>query len=140
MSTYPADDDKDREEKLRENTSFDTDAKGEDDVDSMHPDSWAGGSVVPDAKDVARGDKPANRSQRGDRLPEPAQFDDPTSVTRPWAPKNPEKEESDVDAAGRERLPFDGEDPRQAPSTESPQDGEPMGDRPKVTKPGAFQG
>lgn len=139
MSTYPAESDQEREEQLRENTSFDPDRKSTDEVDPMHSDSWSGGSVVPDAKKVARGEAPANRDGRGDGLPQPAEIEDSTDVTRPWAPTNPELEESDTDAAGRERLPFAGEEPRNAPSTESPQDGEPQADRPKVTKPDAFK-
>lgn len=95
MSTYPAENEHEREKQLRENTSFNPDAKSEDEVDSMHPDSWAGGSVVPEAKKVARGEAPADRTVRGEGLPEPADFDDPTTVTRPWAPTNPELEESD---------------------------------------------
>lgn len=134
MPTYPAENDAERGDKLRENKSWNPDAKSEDDVDPMHPDSWSGGSVVPDAKAVARGDAPANRTGTSERLPEPATYEEPTSVTRPWAPTNPEKEPSDVDATGRERSPFSEDTPRQAPSTESPQEGEPEG-RPKVTKP-----
>lgn len=110
MTTYPAENDREREEKLRQNTSSDPAAKSKDEIDPMHADSWAGGSVVPDAKKVARGEAPANRSGRGEGLPDPAEFGDPTSVTRPWAPANPELEESDTDAAGRERRPRAGED------------------------------
>jgi hypothetical protein len=137
--TYPAEGEGERQDKLRENTSFDTDAKSEDDVDSMHPDSWAGGSVVPDAKEVARGEAPANRTQRTDRLPEPAEFDMSTEETRPWAPTNPETEPSDTDAAGRERNPMSDLEPRQAPPTEPAHQPEPQSDRPSISKPGAFQ-
>lgn len=136
MSTYPAEHEGERHEKLRQNTSFDTDAKSEDEVDSMHADSWSGGSVSTDAKDIARGDAPDQRTERGDRLPEPAEFEDPTSVTRPWAPVNPDLEDSDTDHAGRVRNPVAEAEPRQAPA--SPKQREMSDERPKISKPRAF--
>jgi hypothetical protein len=135
MATYPTKDDAEREEKLRQNTSFDTDSKSEDEVDSMHPDSWAGGSVVPDAKKVARGEAPANRGERGDRLPPPADYEDDPDVTRPWSQQHQDEPGAETDAAGRDKdnpNPHGDETGRQAPPTHSPQDDEPGG-RPKIT-------
>lgn len=132
MATYPTNDDAEREEKLRKNTSFDTDAKSDDEVDSMHPDSWAGGSVVPDAKKVARGEAPADRTQRGDDLPEPAEINDSPEVTRPWAQEHQDAPDADVDPAGRPQDAPNEEAPREAPPTTSPQKDEPGG-RPKIT-------
>ena len=103
-TTYPTKDDAERQQKLRHNTSSDPGSKKDDEVDSMHPDSWAGGSINPDAKKVARGEAPANRV-RGDGAPPEAEYEDSTEITRPWAPRNPEEEGVDVDAAGRPKAP-----------------------------------
>lgn len=131
MATYPTEDDAERQEKLRQNTSFDPSIKTEDEVDPMHADSWAGGSIVPDAKEVARGEKPANR-ERGDSLPPEADIEDAPEVTRPWAPKYQDDPEAENDAAGRpKREHYDAPPPRDAPAP-SKQDDEPGG-RPKVT-------
>lgn len=137
--TYPAEDEAERQAKLRQNTSFDTDAKSKDDVDSMNPDSWAGGSVVPDAKQVARGDAPADRTQRTDRLPGPAEYEIETDATRPWAPTNPETESSDTDSVGRVRNPMSDFEPRQAPATDTAHEPEPESDRPSISKPDVFK-
>ncbi|HEX6540068.1 MAG TPA: hypothetical protein VF155_12905 [Candidatus Dormibacteraeota bacterium] len=133
MATYPVKDDDERQEKLRDNTSHHPRTKSKDEVDSMHPDSWAGGSIVPSAKEVARGEKPANQ-ERGDSFPPPADFEDDPDVTRPWAPRNPDEEDVDYDHAGRVRNPMAEGAPRDAPSTESPQRGDPGGDRPAITR------
>ena len=85
-----------RQERLRRNTSFDPQSKSIEELDSMHPDSWAGGSINPQAKQVARGEAPANQ-ERGSRMPADADIPVPTEKARPWAPS------ADDDPSGRDR-------------------------------------
>lgn len=134
-----------RQDRLRRNNSFDPEGKThEDEANPMHPDSWSGGSIVPDAKRVARGEAPATHGP-GPGTPDPGiPPATPSEVTRPWSPEPTQGDTSGstpgVDYAGRERgeegeVAGDAE-PRQAPATTSPQEGEPAGDRPQVTKGG----
>lgn len=134
-----------RQERLRRNTSFDPGAKThEDESNPMHPDSWAGGSIVPEAKAVARGEAPRDHGPGPDTPHPGVPPATPPEVTRPWSPEPTQPNTSGstpgVDYTGRRRGEGDEganpTEPRQAPASTSPQEGEPEGDRPEITKGG----
>jgi hypothetical protein len=138
--------DESRAERLRRNASSDPQSKThEDEHNPMHSDSWSGGSIVPEAKQIARGEAPPNQPGGGPNTPEPAQAATPSDVTRPWSPEPTVSDTSGstpgVDYSGRPRgenadEKDDDDEPRQAPPTTSPQKGEPEGGKPETTKLG----
>lgn len=135
--------DESRGDRLRRNTSSDPDSKThEDEHNPMHPDSWSGGSIVEDAKEIARGEKPREQAGGGPNSPGPERPATPSEVTRPWSPEPTEAgttgSTAGVDYSGRPRGENDeieGEPgpARQAPPTITPASDD-SEDRPEVTK------
>lgn len=94
-----ADDEEERQDRLRRNTSDDPTVMSRDEVNPMHSDNWSGGRAEADAKKVARGEMPADQ-EGGRRYPPKSDHDLPPEATRPWAPSPdlpPEREHRDRD-------------------------------------------
>ncbi len=109
---------------------------GKDAVQPMAPESWSGGSINPEAKEIARGEKPANSEAK----PGPVKPSDPATppeVTRPWSPRPTEGGSTGstpgVDYAGRvENASTAAEEPRTP--REGPRDNDAGGGRPEVAQ------
>ena len=99
---------------------------GEDDVQPMAPQNWSGGSINPEAKEIARGDKPAN-SEAHEGPVQPAHPATSPELSRPWSPRETEASTTGstpgVDYAGRveNANQSDGEPgtPREGPREDS---------------------
>ena len=109
---------------------------GDDPVQPMAPENWSGGSINPEAKEIARGEKPAN----SDAKPGPVKPSDPATspeVTRPWSPRPTEGGSSGstpgVDYAGRLENPVETSGEPRTPR-EGPRDNEPGPGRPDVAR------
>ena len=131
-----------REERLQRNTSSAPEEKThEDEHNPMHADSWSGGSIVDEAKKIARGEAPRDRPGGGPNTPDPGKPATPSEVSRPWSPEpteaNTTGSSDEVDYAGKPKdaSPDEGEEvvARQAPPTISPQGDKADDDRPEVT-------
>lgn len=133
-----------RDDRLRRNNSADPEGKThEDEANPMHADSWSGGSVVPNAKKVARGEAPRDQDA-GPNTPAPSQPATSSQFTRPWSPEPTEPDTTGstegVTYAGKPRGvdAVDSEQGKagQAPPTTSPQEDEPDGGGPPISKEG----
>ncbi|MDQ6928915.1 MAG: hypothetical protein M3159_09705 [Actinomycetota bacterium] len=132
--------DEGREERLQRNTSADPGSKSqEDEHNPMHPDSWSGGSIVEEAKKIARGELPRDQEGGGPNTPEPGRPATPPEVSRPWSPEPTEADATGsaegVDYSGRPRpRPVQEDEARQAPPTIREDNDSDDADRPGVTQ------
>ncbi len=129
-----------REERLQRNTSADPGSKShEDEHNPMHADSWSGGSIVEEAKKIARGELPRDQEGGGPNSPEPGRPETPPEVSRPWSPEPTEADTTGstkgVDYSGRPR-PAEAQEgeARQAPPTIREGSDADDDDRPEVTQ------
>ncbi len=130
-----------RQERLQRNTSADPGSKSqEDEHNPMHADSWSGGSIVEEAKKIARGELPRDQEGGGPNSPEPGRPATPPQVSRPWSPDPTEADTTGstegVDYSGRPRprdTSAEGE-ARQAPPTIREDGASDDDDRPEVTQ------
>ncbi|GAC1341786.1 MAG: hypothetical protein NVSMB29_12820 [Candidatus Dormibacteria bacterium] len=102
----------------------------------MAPQNWSGGSINPEAKEIARGEKPANSEAKSG----PVQPSDPATspeLTRPWSPQPTEGGSTGstpgVDYAGRvENTSASSDEPRTP--REGPRDNDSGPGRPDIAR------